>query len=178
METDNKTFHGLWAEPHRGAASIDQMAQLGYNTLRVPYSDDALKPGAHRHRASTTTPTRTWSGLSPLQILDKVIDYAGSKGMRIILDRHRPTAAGQTAALVHRGASPRRAWITDWQMLAQRYAGNTDGHRRRPAQRAARRGHRPERAPAPAGAAATPPATGGWPPSAPATRSCRPTRTG
>ena len=45
METDNRTFHGLWSsEPWR--TQLNHMAQLGYNTLRVPYSNDALKPGA------------------------------------------------------------------------------------------------------------------------------------
>src|SRR5689334_16778651 len=45
METDNKTFHGLWASnPWRG--QIDVMAELGYNTLRIPFSDDALKENA------------------------------------------------------------------------------------------------------------------------------------
>ena len=63
-------------------------------------------------------------GLSPLQILDNVINYAGSKGMRVILDRHRPTAAGQTA-LWYTPAVSEASIIADWQMLAQRYAGNT-----------------------------------------------------
>src|SRR5690349_3660392 len=45
METDNKTFHGLWSSnPWR--SQLDTMARLGYNTLRVPFSNDALKPGA------------------------------------------------------------------------------------------------------------------------------------
>ncbi len=45
METDNKTFHGLWANV-TWRSQVDHMAQLGYNTLRVPFSNDALKPGA------------------------------------------------------------------------------------------------------------------------------------
>jgi endoglucanase len=53
-----------------------------------------------------------------------VIEYAGSKGMRVILDRHRPTAAGQTA-LWYNAAVPESTWISDWQMLARRYAGNS-----------------------------------------------------
>ncbi|MFD2764673.1 cellulase family glycosylhydrolase [Micromonospora eburnea] len=122
METDNKTFHGLWSSnPWRG--QLDTMAQLGYNTLRIPYSNDALKPGA------TATGINDFVnpdlvGLSPLQILDKVIDYAGSKGMRVILDRHRPTSAGQTA-LWYTSSVTEATWINDWKMLAQRYAGNT-----------------------------------------------------
>ena len=44
--------------------------------------------------------------------------------MRVILDRHRPTAAGQSA-LWYTAATPESTWISDWRMLAQRYAGNT-----------------------------------------------------
>ncbi|MFG1655823.1 cellulase family glycosylhydrolase [Micromonospora chersina] len=121
METDNKTFHGLWSSnPWRG--QLDTMARLGYNTLRIPYSNDALKPGA------TATGINDFVnpdlvGLSPLQILDKVIDYAGSKGMRVILDRHRPTSAGQSP-LWYTSTVSEATWIADWKMLAQRYANN------------------------------------------------------
>ncbi|WP_433317481.1 cellulase family glycosylhydrolase [Micromonospora chersina] len=121
METDNKTFHGLWSSnPWRG--QLDTMARLGYNTLRIPYSNDALKPGA------TATGINDFVnpdlvGLSPLQILDKVVDYAGSKGMRVILDRHRPTSAGQSP-LWYTSTVSEATWIADWKMLAQRYANN------------------------------------------------------
>lgn len=121
METDNKTFHGLWSSnPWR--SQLDTMARLGYNTLRIPYSNDALKPGA------TATGINDFVnpdlvGLSPLQILDKVIDYAGSKGMRVILDRHRPTSAGQSP-LWYTSTVSEATWINDWKTLAQRYANN------------------------------------------------------
>jgi endoglucanase len=122
METDNKTFHGLWSSnPWRG--QLDTMARLGYNTLRVPFSDDALKPGAAATSINDYV-NPDLIGLSPLQILDKVIAYSGSKGMRVILDRHRPTAAGQTP-LWYTSAVPEATWISDWQALARRYAGNT-----------------------------------------------------
>src|SRR5918992_1521956 len=89
METDNKTFHGLWSNnPWRN--QVDKMASLGYNTLRIPFSNDALRPGAVATGINDFV-NPDLVGNSPLQILDKVIDYAGSKGMRIILDRHRPT---------------------------------------------------------------------------------------
>ncbi|HET6532383.1 MAG TPA: cellulase family glycosylhydrolase [Actinoplanes sp.] len=121
METDNKTFHGLWSNnPWR--SQLDTMARLGYNTLRIPYSNDALKPGATASGINDFV-NPDLVGLSPLQILDKVIEYAGSKGMRVILDRHRPTAAGQSA-LWYTAAVPESTWISDWQMLARRYAGN------------------------------------------------------
>lgn len=121
METDNHTFHGLWANV-TWKSMIDHMAQLGYNTIRVPYTGDSLRPGA------TATSINDFvnpdlAGKTPLQILDLVIDYAGTKGMRIILDRHRPTAAGQTP-LWYTATASEASMIADWQMLAQRYANN------------------------------------------------------
>jgi endoglucanase len=122
METDNKTFHGLWSNnPWR--SQLDTMARLGYNTLRVPFSDDALKAGAVASGINDYI-NPDLVGLSPLQILDKVIEYAGGKGMRVILDRHRPTAAGQTP-LWYTASVSEATWISDWQALARRYAGNT-----------------------------------------------------
>jgi endoglucanase len=121
METDNKTFHGLWSD-QTWKSQLDHMASLGFNTIRVPYSNDVLKAGAAANSINSyTNPDLT--GLSPLQILDKVIDYAGSKGMRILLDRHRPTSAGQTA-LWYTDAVPESTWINDWKTLAARYKGN------------------------------------------------------
>ncbi|MFC0531161.1 cellulase family glycosylhydrolase [Phytohabitans kaempferiae] len=122
METDNKTFHGLWSNnPWRN--QIDKMASLGYNTLRIPYSNDALKPGAVATGINDFV-NPDLAGNTPLQILDKVIAYAGGKGMRVILDRHRPTSAGQSA-LWYTPTVSEATWINDWRTLAQRYAGNT-----------------------------------------------------
>jgi endoglucanase len=121
METDNKTFHGLWSD-QTWKSQLDHMASLGFNTIRVPYSNDVLKPGAEANSVNSYT-NADLLGLSPMQILDKVVDYAGSKGMRILLDRHRPTSAGQTA-LWYTDAVPESKWISDWQLLAQRYKGN------------------------------------------------------
>jgi endoglucanase len=120
METDTRTFHGLWSRGYRD--QLDQMASLGYNTLRVPFSNDALRPGAVATSVDAVS-NPDLVGLSPLQILDRVIAYAGGQGMRVLLDRHRPTSAGQTA-LWYTPAVPESTWIADWKMLAQRYAGN------------------------------------------------------
>jgi endoglucanase len=123
METDNHTFHGLWAG--RNATwrmQIDHMAQLGYNTIRVPYTGDSLRAGAQATSINSDS-NPDLVGLSPMQILDNVVNYAGSKGMRIILDRHRPSAAGQTA-LWYTASVSEASEIADWQMLAQHYAGN------------------------------------------------------
>src|SRR4051812_5953272 len=123
METDNHTFHGLWAgRPATWTQQIQHMAALGFNTIRVPYTGDSLRAGAVATSINTDT-NPDLVGLSPLQILDKAVTFAGSRGMRILLDRHRPSAAGQTA-LWYTAAVSEASEIADWQMLAQRYANN------------------------------------------------------
>jgi len=123
METDNHTFHGLWAG--RNATwnmQLDHMAALGFNTIRVPYTGDSLRAGAQATSINSDS-NPDLVGLSPMQILDKIVAGAGARGMRIILDRHRPSAAGQTA-LWYTGAVSEASEIADWQMLAQHFANN------------------------------------------------------
>jgi endoglucanase len=123
METDNHTFHGLWAgRPASWKQQLDHMASLGYNTIRVPYTGSSIAPGATATSINSDT-NPDLVGLSPLSILDRVVGYAGAKGMRIILDRHRPTAAGQTALWNGAGVSE-ASEIADWKNLATHYAGN------------------------------------------------------
>ena len=94
METDNHTFHGLWAGKPL-AQQLDTWPGSASTPSGCLHRRLARAGGQATSINSDTNPDLL--GLSPLQILDKVVDYAGSKGMRIILDRHRPTAAGQTA---------------------------------------------------------------------------------
>ncbi|MEU5871790.1 cellulase family glycosylhydrolase [Glycomyces sp. NPDC047369] len=123
METDNHTFHGLWANaPATWSGQLDRMAELGFNTLRIPYTGDSLRPDAEATSINDYT-NPDLVGLHPLEILDKVIDHAGDLGMRVILDRHRPSAAGQTA-LWYTPQVSEQSIIDDWTMLAERYAGN------------------------------------------------------
>src|SRR4029453_14366913 len=64
------------------------------------------------------------AGLTGVQIMDKIIAYAGEIGLRILLDRHRPDASGQSE-LWYTASYDEARWIHDWTMLAARYAGNT-----------------------------------------------------
>jgi endoglucanase len=123
METSNLTFHGLWAgKPATWTEQLQHMAQLGFNTIRVPFTGQALAPGAVAQSINTDT-NPDLVGNTPMQILDKVVAYAGSLGMRIILDRHRPDTSGQTA-LWYTSSVSEASEIADWQMLAQHFANN------------------------------------------------------
>src|SRR3569623_1392782 len=65
-------------------------------------------------------------GLNSLGIMDKIISYAGSIGLKVFLDRRRPDSGAQPA-LSYTSQSPESLWISDWETLATHYAGNTTG---------------------------------------------------
>jgi endoglucanase len=121
FETANHVVHGLWARDYK--SMIDQMRSLGYNTIRMPYSDDILKPGTMPDSISYDGKNTDLRGLTSLQVLDRIVAYAGQAGLKIVLDRHRPDAAGQSA-LWYTASVPESTWIANLKSLASRYQGN------------------------------------------------------
>ncbi|CAM5654811.1 cellulase family glycosylhydrolase [Streptomyces aurantiogriseus] len=122
FETANHVVHGLWSRDYK--SMIDQMKSLGYNTIRLPFSDDILKPGTMPDSLNFSDGKNAdLRGLTSLQVLDKIVGYAGQTGLKVVLDRHRPDAAGQSA-LWYTSAVPESTWITNLKALATRYKGN------------------------------------------------------
>ncbi len=123
FESDTMTPHGLWARGYKDM--MDQMADLGFNTIRLPFSSEML------HATGTasgidTSKSPDLAGLTPLQVMDKIVAYAEEIGLRVILDHHRSSAGTGTSSngLWYDGQHSEAQWIADWQMLAQRYADN------------------------------------------------------
>ncbi|MFD8498059.1 cellulase family glycosylhydrolase [Amycolatopsis sp. NPDC059657] len=119
-ETANYSPHGLWSRGYRDM--LDQMAGLGYNTLRMPYSNQLFDAGSAPNSIDYAK-NPDLQGLNGRQILDKIVAYAGVKGMRVLLDRHRPDSGAQSP-LWYTSAYPESRWIADWTMLARHYQGN------------------------------------------------------
>ncbi|GHO42447.1 hypothetical protein KSX_06100 [Ktedonospora formicarum] len=120
LETANYAPHGLWTRNYKDM--LDQTKSLGYNTLRLPYANQLFDTGSTPNGIDYSK-NPDLQGLSGLQVMDKIIGYASQIGLRVILDRHRPDSGGQSA-LWYTSAYPESRWISDWQMLAQRYKGN------------------------------------------------------
>jgi len=120
FESDIMVAHGLWTRNYKDM--MDQMAEAGFNTIRLPYSNamlHAATPGGIDYSRNPDL-----QGLTPLQIMDRIIDYAGEIGLRVILDHHRSDAGAGVSpnGLWYYGAHTEAQWIADWQMLAARYA--------------------------------------------------------
>ena len=120
LETESYAPHGLWA---RNMESIlDQIVELGFNTIRLPYSNQLFEP--------SSTPNGINYDLNPdlkelngLEIMDKIVSGARERGLRVILDRHRPDSHAQSELWYTSHYSEER-WIRDWVMLAERYSGD------------------------------------------------------
>jgi endoglucanase len=119
-ETSNYAPHGLWSRSYKDM--LDQIKSLKYNTLRLPYANQLFDPGSKPSGIDYKNPDL--AGLTGLQVLDKIIAYAGQIGLKVVLDRHRPDSGSQSA-LWYTSAYPESRWISDWEMLARHYAGNS-----------------------------------------------------
>jgi len=129
FETPDEVAHGLWAQDYHTV--VNDIKALGYNTIRIPISDQAVETPVVPQNFSqfnNTGPINTdLAGLNDLQILDKIINAAGQDGLKVIIDNHR-SEAGETAeqnGLWYTSAYPNSAWINDWKTIAARYAGNS-----------------------------------------------------
>ncbi|KAB1990049.1 cellulase family glycosylhydrolase [Streptomyces triticiradicis] len=122
FETSNYVAHGLWSRDYK--SMIDQMKTLGYNTIRLPYSDDIFKGTQPTGISYAGGLNADLQGLDSLQVMDKIVGYAGSVGLKVVLDRHRPDSSAQSA-LWYTSAVPETTWIADLKALATRYQGNT-----------------------------------------------------
>lgn len=123
FETGNHIVHGLWTRDYK--SMLDQIESLGYNTLRVPFSDDILKSGTLPDSINFADGKNAdLQGLTSLQVLDRIVAYAGQIGLKIVLDRHRPDAGGQSA-LWYTASVPESTWIANLKALAGRYKGDS-----------------------------------------------------
>ena len=120
FETSTFVVHGLQNRNYEDM--LNQIKSLGYNTVRLPYSDQLFDPGS-KPSGIDYSKNPDLQGLQGVQLMDKIIDYANSIGLHIILDQHRPDASEQSG-LWYTNAYPETRWIADWQMLANHYKGN------------------------------------------------------
>ncbi len=121
FETPEYVVHGLQVRSYKSI--LDQVKTLGYNTLRLPYSNQLFDAGSMPQGINYAL-NPDLRGLHGLQLLDKIVNYASQIGLHIILDQHRPDAEAQST-LWYTAAYPEARWIADWQMLATHYKNNS-----------------------------------------------------
>jgi len=130
FETADEVAHGLNSQDYK---TILQTIQAnGYNTVRLPFSNQMVETPivpSYVSFSNASGPINTdLQGLNSLQIMDAIIDYAQTIGLRVILDNHRSEAgnSAEASGLWYTDAYPETAWISDWQALVTRYQNNTN----------------------------------------------------
>ncbi len=129
FETTDEVVHGLWAQDYHYI--LNAIKSNGYNVIRMPMSNQMVETpiiptNISYHNGSGPINTDL-EGLNSLQILDKIVAYAGQIGLHIILDNHRSEAGNgaEGNGLWYTTQYPESAWINDWVSLAQRYLNNS-----------------------------------------------------
>jgi endoglucanase len=119
---ESNTFapQGLWVRNWQDM--LNQMAQSGFNTLRLPFTDQLFDP-ASKPQGINYRLNPDLNGLQGLALMDRIIQGASHAGLKVILDRHDPTA-GQRPGLWYTDQVSQARWIQDWVMLASHYQGN------------------------------------------------------
>ncbi|NEO88475.1 MAG: cellulase family glycosylhydrolase, partial [Spirulina sp. SIO3F2] len=118
IETDTHTPHGLWARDYKDM--LKQIADLGYNVIRLPYSVQSLRSQSISGVDFSIGSNRDLQGKTPLQVMDIVIREAERQGLFILLDSHRLN--DQSIPVLWYGDGFTEVdWIDTWKMLARRY---------------------------------------------------------
>jgi endoglucanase len=120
FETSNNAPHGLWARSWQDM--LDQIKSEGYNVIRLPFSNAMLKQGVMPSGIDyQKNPDLT--GLTSLQVMDRIVLGADQRSIKVILDNHRstPGSGPESNGLWYTSEYPENAWIADWKMLAIRY---------------------------------------------------------
>ncbi|MGH2447071.1 MAG: glycoside hydrolase family 5 protein [Chloroflexota bacterium] len=107
---------------------MDLVKHLGYNTVRIPLSDELVERNPIVTQKVDANPQL--KGVHALTVLDDIANYAQRIGLKLILDNHRSAAARPKRVnyldepLWYTRQYSQHQWIRDWQKLARRYAHN------------------------------------------------------
>lgn len=123
FESSTYVVHGLGQRDYHDL--LRQVKSLGYNTIRLPFSDQLFFASSIPNGISFNNGmNQDLQGLNGLQIMDKIVGAAGQLGLRIVLDHHGVDAGSQTTLWSSSDCSV-SCFEADWQMLAKHYLGNT-----------------------------------------------------
>ena len=128
FETTDYLAHGLWAQDYKTV--LNTIKSLGFNMIRIPFSNQMVEsdpvPTNFTTNANGQPANSALVGQTALADLDTIVAYAGSIGLRVILDNHRSEAGNSNEAngLWYTSAYPQANWIADWQTMATRYSNS------------------------------------------------------
>jgi endoglucanase len=120
FETSNHVVHGLWTRDHDDV--LAQVRRLGFNTIRLPFSLQALRAGTISGVDFSGGRNAALQGKTPQQAMDVIVDAAARHGLAVILDCHSLADDGYQHGLWYgQGGFTEDDWVAAWRALAARY---------------------------------------------------------
>ncbi|MGB3734037.1 MAG: glycoside hydrolase family 5 protein [Ilumatobacter sp.] len=117
FETSAGVPHGLWSRNLE--EMLDQIADLGFNTIRVPFSA-AIIDDDQPVQGIDEAENPDLAGSTSLDVLDRFVAASGERGLAVILDRHTLAPDDRHHLWYDDEYGPERL-VTDWEFLADRY---------------------------------------------------------
>ncbi|WP_271769897.1 cellulase family glycosylhydrolase [Aquimarina algiphila] len=129
FETQNYFPHGIWSRDMKSV--LQQIKDLGFNTIRVPWANEMLNPGSTI--AINSYGSDPYTGVSPMneeetkvtkpiELMDIFVKWCQENDMKIVLDNHSRAADGfLNEKFWYTPEYSEERWIQDWVFLADRY---------------------------------------------------------
>src|SRR5215469_14684148 len=117
FETRGAVAHGLYNQDY--TTIVNSIKQYGFNTIRIPCSNQMWQKNPVP-APNTISACNACKGKRARDILALIVNYAGSRGLHVILDNHRSEGGNSAEAnglwYVVSGSNnfPESAWIADW----------------------------------------------------------------
>ncbi|TWP48086.1 glycoside hydrolase family 5 protein [Lentzea tibetensis] len=100
---------------------IDSFEELGVNSVRLPFSNQMIK------ETQPVTGLKDFSGKTPLQVYDAVVERLTQRKIAVILNNHTNTSrwcCGVDGNERWNTSQSTDQWINDWAFMANRYKNN------------------------------------------------------
>jgi endoglucanase len=102
--------------------------QLGFNSVRLPFSNEMLRLTRPVAAADVAANAATLGGKTPIQVLDATVEALTAEGLLVILNNHSTKAMWccgfDDDGLWWNGGQSEAEWIADWELVADRYRAN------------------------------------------------------
>ncbi len=124
FNTGTNTFDGIWSVDLK--QSLDQIARRGFNVLRIPISTEIItnwKSGSYPAPNVNLYVNSYLQGKNSLEILDFIVQYLKSIGMKAILDMHGVLSApdGHLYPLWYKDSYTPEMFYSAWEWIVDRY---------------------------------------------------------
>jgi len=118
METETHVPHGLWVRDY--TEMLAQMRALGFNLVRIPWSQAAIGSPEVAGIDFSRGANADLRGLTPLEVLDRIVAAAGRAGLLVLLDCQRINDR-EIPELWYGDGATEADWLDAWRVMARRY---------------------------------------------------------